>query len=306
MDFHPVHFEFDGPYRSFAGAVARRSVVYPLFGRYDDCGALNQQYIELVRLWRRLVDGLRGQQTPLNDKRLAICYSCMPPGVRCLPEALICGCPYICPCCWGRAAQNVFRGLRNVFGGLPEHYRQDYCLTAFRCENIVPQRGRRQDAFMSSVIRAVASARKTLVRKLDLSGSYVSTSLEPRQNGTWAVSVRGLLVSGQTLGRDGLGCVFRGVCRVRSSRAPSVAAIARLVPWALPYPKDLLFAPIERVAAYLRARAGHRLSASYGCLRSYVRTDVGAPAELSEEVECQSLNPGPDNPSSSLLKATPR
>lgn len=270
MVLHTGQFNFDGPFKSVVGAVARASVIRPLYGPYNGYAELNEQYTRLVEKWRSRICSLRGYDIPMSSSRYASCIGCMPSGVVCRPSSYVCRCEYLCPFCWGRMAQRMFRALRGLFACLKGPYSSDYWLIAYRAVDKVHYGRSTALRKLRELFSSYARKRNTIRYRLNASAAYFCLSLEPaRDADNWRFTQRGLIVTGADVPSQEIDAHYGGSCVVKSVNAPNRLHLAKLVPWTMRYPVNLMHGDPERVATVIRARKGIRMSASYGCLRSY-------------------------------------
>jgi hypothetical protein len=194
-------------------------------------------------------------------------YNCRPCGVGVGRDSLPCGSRHFCPFCYGREAGTVFARLMACLRGLDPRFRSEYTLAGLRWSQQVTATTRSD--LKEEVDRAI-DGRRSLIHKLDVHDGYASFTLSPRRGqDRWSACHRALLVAPGTLepteeqARDGL--------RVRTLKLFRTGVhplkVARLVAWALAYPKGLILGDPARVDLWLQARKGHRLSAMFGFLR---------------------------------------
>lgn len=246
---------------------------------YGDQKDLNKKYLRLLMAWRGCLTRLQKDKPIFSADRLSVCWNCMPCGVVVTPDSLVCDCNYLCPFCWGRSAQDVYRNMRSVLCSLPERYKHEYAVTAFRCTKLEKPVGRRLDNFLYSQIRLLARKRLKLMPQLELTGAYTVSSFEPRPDMTWAVTLRGFLVKSGPVVDGDLDKVLGTPCETQLLVDITSRRLAKLTSWCMRYPRYLLSADAGRLGTFLHVRVGQRLASSYGCLRAYRRADEPAEAD---------------------------
>lgn len=254
----------------YTDLAARLAVLYPLTGFPSDLKrnafqAIGRNTLRVVAMWRRRVMELREANWALLAKRgmTDLCLNCFPSLMVMTPSTLLCKQRSICPFCYARSVQELVRSAVAVYKGIPEAQRGGYWMAGYVQTVYLPAEGKKPMS-LPQMFALECKQRKRLYGTLQSFGGFAGTEFEPVDLDKWRLTRRGIL-----LVPEGADVTRLSVDKIKLVKQYSGQRVAKLVGWAMRYPRDLIgkaFAP--SVVQLLHNRKGHRLYASFGLFRS--------------------------------------
>lgn len=263
-----VRHRFTEVIRDPARVVSRSCVMLPIAGPATTKRPDLARVVTVQKAWRASIHRLADVESPLTEPALTYCFNCMPCGYLASPLTYYCNKAYLCPFCFGRAAESVYCRVREVLAACRQLPTNDAHVAVLRRQYVHRAPTEPLRRYLAAAITNTRGKSRDLLEDLEPSGAYSLITLNPYQNGSWVVTSSVLAIVGPPSGD-----IRASVMAARDYEvldwvhAPNAAATVRLVARAMRYPTGLLRVAPERVAEYLYARNGRRLSASYGDLR---------------------------------------
>lgn len=252
----------------YSDDASRRAVLFPLTGHIVQPASKDKSYLALadkkvqhvIKRWRRRLRELcsYGWMVGTNNKQLGICVDCCPSLMAMTPATYRCDRESICPFCYARRVQWLYKTTVTICKGIPRAARKDYCVLGFR-KTIV------SDDDLESVLANEVPSRTALYKRLKPFGAYLGATVEPIGAVDWKVSRRGLLLLPVATDLSTVDWADR-IHRMKGYKGDK---LAKLIGWTFRYPVSLLLGDdnAKRVVELLHQRKGSRLNASYGVYR---------------------------------------
>jgi len=290
-------FEF-GPLKSDAASRVAHASIYTAdwaqSGRAVDPAAVRKRCIQISQRWRRVAPEIV-KAAALPPSALPRMLACRPCGVAARARgftAAYCGHRYICPFCWGRRAQDVWRRLHVTL--FPPESDADargdvtvalhrYAYEAADGGGVAEACRMRLGASPPSLVFAVPPRQRDYrVRRFAAALDLLFGDYSPSPSGRGLVRLHQLYVYPTDVfpripTHAGASSLHSHV--VRPTQSELVDAVGQF----FRYPFGLLFGPPAVLEDYLAARAGRRLFEQYGSLRGILEPaeDSGGATEAS-------------------------
>jgi hypothetical protein len=262
--------------KKYSDDASRRAVLYPLTGPVKKVGKgrgqtlfdqLDRKVKSVTSMWRTRLHELKkaGWKTATKSTLFGVCLNCHPSLMAVRPVSLSCKQRNICPFCYARNVQKLYRDVSTVYKGLIR--REDYWLIGYRNRYLAPAGN--QEALFDLFNIEKNLRNKIYGHFMTAYGGYLGSEFEPIHENWWRVTRRGiLLVSSLT---DMTAINHNLVGRIKRMKDSKITKISKLVGWTMRYPVRLLAKsdPVKMVTL-LENKHKNRLNASYGLFRKSV------------------------------------
>ncbi len=262
-----LSFRSVGVPRKYSDDASRRAVLYqvlgPITGKGDYLARIDAKVKSLTGMWRDRLRCLCAAGLAMDVTRQTVCANCHPSFVSIASVHMVCNQVNLCPFCYGREIQSLYRSVAAVCRAMPKERSVEYWLLGYRKSMFVETN---DETRLCDLFKEEVWERRKTYDVLQPFGAKIGSEFEPaREPGVWKVVRRGVALVSSSTDLSDFSYWADSVKRVKQFTGKN---IAQLVGWTMKYPTRLLKdGDPERVVELLQARKKARLNASYGLFR---------------------------------------